>query len=76
MSVFRATWRDLKIHTAAIGHFVGFVFGLCGLYLPGVELHFGGRISNRCEMPSITLLKEVIAIVMNSARNNQKLHDC
>lgn len=28
--------RNLEIQTAAIGHFVGFLFGLCGLDLAGV----------------------------------------
>lgn len=42
-----------EIQTAAISHFVGFVFGLCGLYLPGVELHFGGTFLIEVKMPPI-----------------------
>lgn len=42
-----------EIQTAAISHFVGFVFGLCGLYLHGVELHFGGTFLIEVKMPPI-----------------------
>lgn len=41
--VFGTFGRNLKIQTTTIGHFVGFVFWLCGLDLSGIELHLGAH---------------------------------
>jgi hypothetical protein len=47
MRQYLEPFGETEIQTAAIGHFVGFVFWLCGLDLSGVEASFGGHISNR-----------------------------